>query len=183
MPDGTKTVREDLTDSPIRTKNAGMSTQVVENFPTDYRGLIETQRELNTSTATVERMVRDGRLRSKLVPRPGRKPERVYLAEDIDRLKEQKGKRRELRPPSALVPRSPASTQQLALVTTELVRQLAAPKPIPLSEKLWLSLPEAQAYSGLAKTDLLVLAQSKRVVARKSGGWKIQRKSLEAFGE
>jgi excisionase family DNA binding protein len=52
---------------------------------------------------------------------------------------------------------------------------------VGVTEKLWLSLDEAAAYSGLSKADLYRLVQDGKLQGRKSPGWKIRRASLEAF--
>jgi chemotaxis protein histidine kinase CheA len=53
------------------------------------------------SKATVERRVKSKELRTKELPRDGKKPLRVYLAADIETLKRTKHERREAQPPSA----------------------------------------------------------------------------------
>lgn len=155
----------------------------------------EAMEMMQASKASVERMVRDGRLRSTLIHREGRREERVYNREDAKRIGREKQSRAILKPPSALAPR-PAAAQSEAMIATALSMMaqilkryeepppaLPAPEPPPLTilEKLWLTLDEAVELSGLCRSDLLELCQAHVLIARKSPGWKIQRKSLEAF--
>jgi hypothetical protein len=156
----------------------------------------EAMEMMQASKASVERMVRDGRLRSTLIPRQGRREERVYNREDAKRIGREKQSRAILKPPSALAPR-PAAAQSEAMIATALSMMaqilkryeeppaLPAPAPPPLTvlEKLWLTLDEAVELSGLCRSDLLELCQAHVLIARKSPGWKIQRKSLEGFEE
>lgn len=143
----------------------------------EWLTLEEAMRALGKSRKTIERLVASQELKSQLEERQGRKSERVYSAEDVERLKRQPATQ-------ALAPR-----QQVQLALPELgkeigsaIRELAdQPERVGITLKLWLSLEEATLYSGLAKRDVLKLARDGRIVARKSGGWKILRKSLEAF--
>lgn len=155
----------------------------------DRRTALET---LGVSEATLDRMASDGRVASKTEPRPGRKPERVYSAQDVERLKAEKEKRREARPPSALAPKTQLMLPAFDGVA-EAMRELASSlayrvdderersENFTLREKLWLTLEEAAAYSGLARRDLVRLRREGKLVARKSGGWKYLRRSLEEF--
>jgi hypothetical protein len=61
------------------------------------------------------------------------------------------------------------------------VEREAAVPAVRLVEKLWLSLEESVAYSGLAGADLIRLAREGKISARKSAGWRFRRASLEAF--
>ena len=152
---------------------------------------------LEKSDTSVERLVRNGDLESKLFPTPGRRPIRYYVVESVEKFKEREERRIAARPPSQfaktvtrlLKEKDRPESTSLALavpdaaVTTlrELLKPFTAPKPVAVTEKLWLSLDEAAAYSGLARADLQRLIEVGTLAARKSGGWKILRKSLEAF--
>jgi helix-turn-helix protein len=54
---------------------------------------------------------------------------------------------------------------------------------VPLQEKFLLSLEEATELSGMARVLVERLAREGKVRAIKSGGWKISRRSLEAYCE
>lgn len=149
----------------------------------------QTTKALGKALRTVQDLAASGKLRWKLRHRPGTKPERLYDASDVAQLAPQE------RPSVEKKPRAPRGSKpepqgkQLALAVPEatasllkeMVAQWHAPKPVELVHKLWLSLDEAAEYSGLARTTLLDLIGKSKLVALKSGGWKIQRKSLESF--
>lgn len=161
----------------------------------------EAKQRLAKSDATLDRLVAAGRLNSKLEPRPGRKPERLYHAGDVERLAVEK----EEAPLTHAAAKSTAlvlSHEAVSFIKEQIAEFRAArngetqiARPVPITEKLWLSLDEAVEYSGLAKSDLLQVCQRSlreqernlyqqqpgNLIVRKSGGWKILRKSLEAF--
>lgn len=159
----------------------------VVRIPPGYCPLAEALKILPVNDSTIERMVRDGRLRSGRIARDRRKPQRVYLIEDLERQAKEKKARETLRPRDLAAPRSSAKPDAIAALMALLERllpqqqQLAAPAAPPAAPRLWLSLDEAAEFSGLAKCDLLDLCQANVLIARKSGGWKIQRKSLREF--
>lgn len=164
----------------------------------EWLTLKETIEALEKSSTTVERLVASQRLRSKLEPRPGRKAERVYHAGDVERLKraEEEGRRQ----PALVLPKAPpvpAVPAPLALapetrdLARELMERLAGPRPVALTEKLWLNLDEAAEYSGLARTFLRDSCvepehykEGENLIGIRGGphnALRIQRKSLEAF--
>jgi hypothetical protein len=172
--------------------------QIVETIPPGYLPLADVVRELGRSDSTIERKVASGELRWQWSKRSGKKPMKVYLAEDVERLKREEEGRKAARPPSAIAePRPKPETDallraMLAILdrVTKPPAQLAAPAPtVALKDKLWLSLDEAVAYSGLVREDLKKLCRAQfethneanGLYVRKSGGWKILRESLEAF--
>jgi hypothetical protein len=168
----------------------------------------EVMRELGKARRTIQELAQQGKLHWKMSVREGMRPERVYNARDVEDLKAEtqpKPLPRLERPkalPSAGGWDVPVMVE-LAIATKKLAESIAAPRPLPLSEKLWLSLDEAVEYSGLARADLERLCQMAdegrgqvlaeavalersglprhALIARKSGGWKILRRSLEAF--
>lgn len=168
-----------------------MESQVVEKLPAGYLSYGETSPRLG-SESTIARLVRDGRLRTQLVQRDGRKPERFYSAEDVERIEAERKARALRAAPTAIEARSsanPAALPEFLGLLRELVqaRQLPAPPEVkepavPLNEKLWLSPAEARRYSGLSRQDLRDLVFDGILVARGKGrGVRILRKSLEAF--
>lgn len=150
---------------------------------------------LQKSETSIERLVRTKELESKLFPAPGRRPIRYYNAASVQAYKELEDRREAARPPSQLnwkAKGEPKEPTALALAVPEaaastlrelLERWLSAKPAVPLTEKLWLSLDESVELSGLARTDLLSLIAQGALNARKSGGWKIRRESLQAFNE
>lgn len=171
-------------------------------MPGGYVSRAEALKILEKGDATIDRYAKTGKVKTKLVPRPGKRAERVYLESDLHGLKEFEERRKEVRPPSAIAPKpaAPAAANGQALAITNFaLEKIAAAgigltsaleaymqrKPdapvVPISEKLWLSLDEAADYSGLVRADLLRLISAGTLKARKSGGWKILRESLEGF--
>lgn len=188
------------------------ATKEVLVIPAGYLGLATVMRDLGKSKATVDRLVAAGALGSTLVERKGRKDERVYLAEDVARLKREAEQRAAAKPPPSEVAVRKNGATGMVSILPELVgllrelassqRKLALPEPeqkppptVPVTQKLWLTLDEAVEYSGLARADLVNLCKlavlasqegldphsAQRIVVRKSNGWKILRRSLEAF--
>ena len=170
--------------------------------------IAETMEALGIAKRTVQDWASQGLLHWKLQIGEGKR-ERVYDARDVEKLRNdgpppRTPSSRPERAPSAeartaIAPRvraMPLPSEEWMQAFREMMqpifaqRQLPAPAPeapkatvpaVRLKEKLWLSLSEAKAYSGLSRSDLLVLAHDGRVKARKSGGWKFLRKSLEEF--
>lgn len=156
----------------------------------------QAMRILQKSETSIERLVRTKEVESRLFPAAGRRPIRYYTEASVQAFKDLEERREAARPPSQLnwkaksAPKEPPpqTSVELAIpdkaVSTlrELLERLIAPKPVPLTEKLWLSLDEASELSGLARGHLLTLINAGKLIALKSGGWwKIQRASLEAF--
>ena len=138
-------------------------------------------RELGKSQATIERMVRAGTLESQLFPREGKRPVRLYRLEGMKSVQ---------RPASLIRMRPLKQTDELILngrttmtsLENVMMKLLDRKDKISVREKLWLSLEESAEYSGLARGDLLRLCrEGEKLTVRKSGGWRIQRASLEAY--
>jgi hypothetical protein len=154
----------------------------------DWLPLDETMARLGKSQSTIERLVGSRALRSMLSPRPGRKPERLYSAEDVERLKEESGAATSRtvtvakKAPGALI--SGDGNVMLSSLVPLLTKWLNGGQGTRASEKLWLSLEEATAYSGLAESFLERAIREGKLRAVKGGphgAWSIQRASLEAF--
>ena len=159
-------------------------------MPPGYCDLQEALHILPVNDSTIERMVRDGRLRSARIARHGRKPQRVYLREDVERQAREKEARAAIRPreleprPKAKAPDALAAAMLGILENMQRqVRALEAPQPAPpppAAPKTWLTIEEAQAC-GLSRKLLLTLCQTGQVICVRDGAWKILRKSLEAW--
>ena len=128
---------------------------------------------LGKSQSTIERIPSE-RLRSRLEPRPGRKPERMYYASDVERIKHEDADKENHRVPAV---KAPAQFAIAPDTITALVNAVTEYRNAPPAQKLWLSLEEAAAYSGLGRSILKRLAKR----AGPHGAWRISRKSLEAF--
>jgi hypothetical protein len=149
----------------------------------DWLTLAETVRAIGRSQSTVERLVGSGALKSKLEPRPGRKPERLYNADDVRRLADGHA------PPNsrslAVIKPPPESRLAVSKDTISAVRELMTEwrndPQVPVVSKLWLTIDEAHAYSGRSRRRLLIWCREGKIVAVRDGGWRIKRTSLEAF--
>jgi helix-turn-helix protein len=174
---------------------ATQANEAISIVPPGYLTREQAMKTLEKSETSIERLVRTGELASKLFPAPGRRPVRYYTAESVEAFKALEERKRAATPPSVLRKREEAKEEReppprsLALAVPdsavtflrEALERLTALKPVAVTEKLWLSLDEAAELSGLARADLLRLVKAGTLIARKSGGWKILRKSLEAF--
>jgi hypothetical protein len=140
---------------------------------------------LERSERSVQRLAQSGEVQFKV--HEGR---RLYRAADLHRAKSEGVPAARVDGPIPIADQAPG--KQLVLpsrilgitrkIATEVSAQLiAARQAVTAKERLWLSLDEAHDLSGLAKSDLAVLAREGKIVARKSGGWKFRRASLEAF--
>jgi len=158
--------------------------------PGEWLTTEETMRELGKSRRTVQKLAQRKQLRWKLQPRHGRaRPERLYRAEDVERV----AREAPVPAPSAAVATvkrpTPAGLGPVLKRLNAAASLAIEPARVRITEKLWLSLGEAQELSGLARTDLVRecrrAAEGRRngqaLIVRKSGGWKILRKSLEQF--
>lgn len=73
---------------------------------------------------------------------------------------------------------------QLQLVANETTSEHVGPAATPPSQKLLLSLGEAQSYSGLSRANLMDAIHDETLAAQKIGrGWKIKRRDLESYVE
>ena len=117
---------------------------------------------------TIERKAKRGEIRQENRPVPGRKPLPVYHPEDVEKLSV-----KTLKPIALATPGMPTN------------RQVAAtPEPVfivPLHMKIFLTLKEAVAYSGLPKSYLEKCLRDKTIPAFKSNGWRIKRIDLETY--
>lgn len=147
---------------------------------------------LGTSVKTISRYVAKGLIEVQKRPRPGKKPQNVCNRRDVEHLKPAthvmpeaaalvRTTQDEAGAPS-LAPLIPAVAAFMQTISTAIgTIQTDFRSARALREKLWLTLEEGVAYSGLAKSDLRGLCRNGTLTARKSGGWKILRKSLEGF--
>jgi hypothetical protein len=137
----------------------------------EWVGMDEAEILLGKSQKTVERLAAAGELRSMLEPREGRKPQRVYHAGDLQRIKQENIRSQQPEPKQPRLLAAPAVPNAVATFDV-------------LTKKLWLSLEEAAAYSGFSESALRGMIEQQAVAALKAGphgAWCIRRKSLEGF--
>ncbi len=152
----------------------------------------EVIKTLGIAQRTVQNWAKAGRLRFKLDTLPGRRAQRIYNSEDVERLKKEGPPPR---PPSSevtetkvAVPKRASSQVIEALEVFKLLtEEFRAQRKEEAAQRerehsaAWLTLSEAAAYLRLPKTYLRRALIEKRLPAIRAGGWRIQRKSLEAF--
>lgn len=146
----------------------------------DWMTIPEAAEYLGASTRTVERRIAAGDIQARTRPRTGKRPETVCHPADVDKLL-----------PGAHVVSNPVvghRAPETALQRIPIAQIAPIPPPkntvveigavaVPITEKLWLDLDEACAYSGLGRSILKRLA--KPVGPR--GALRIHRKALEEF--
>jgi hypothetical protein len=185
---------------------AAAKTQVIQKFR-EWMTLDEARAFLGKSEKSIQRLKRAGHLKTRDESREG-KAQRLYSGADLERIKA------EAIPASAVTPdangtgmiarKAPGAPIEITIpvgtvaVLRELFAEMRADAPkqitapqsvvessvIPVSEKLWLSISEAAALSGLSESYLLTAITDLKVVALKGGAhgaWRINRASLEAF--
>ena len=153
-------------------------SELTDAWPTQQ----EAADTLQISTKTIERYAQEGKIEMRKRPRPGRKAENVCNPTDIERLlpaahvMPAQGQQIALRKaPPALLPDWDAA---LARISTMLTGQKDT---VEIHRKIWLTLEEAQAYSGRSRAWLLRLCRYGELIAEKDRGWKIRRGSLEQY--
>jgi hypothetical protein len=169
--------------------SATPSKASIEGWPT----MSEAKEQLQVSERSMWRYAKTGAIQIRKRPRPGKRAENVCNPRDIARLMPSDVHVMPAETKAITIRRPAPKTWEGALeraldrLVTVLVpaepKGIAAPRPdtMPIAKKLWLSLDEAAEYSGLARADLLMLCRTEMLTTRKSGGWKILRKSLEEF--
>jgi excisionase family DNA binding protein len=96
---------------------------------------------------------------------PGRKPLPVYHPEDVDKLC--------VRTLTPIVMKTPAVQQKPAPKMSQFI--------VPVEQKLFLSIKEAAAYSGLPEAYLLRQIKCGAIKAAKIPSWRIKRDELARF--
>jgi excisionase family DNA binding protein len=130
---------------------------------------------LKTSSRSLDRLRTAGKLRRR--EENGRC---FYALSDLQAIAKARGLT--LAPPSE---KAPAASAELVLVLRELVNERQAERAererARTESRLWLSLDEAAAYSGLGRLVLRRAIEDQKLTALKAGAWRIRRASLEAF--
>ena len=148
---------------------------------------------LGVSVRTLQRQTAAGRISAKYV-HGDRGHQAVYDRAELEKFKEELKRVTEYVRPAvtrdtpgvastALAPIQPNYAEKLAAALEALKEALrpAAP-PVPLSEKLMLTLAEAAQLSGLSRGFLLGKIKARKLKAQILGkGWKVKRADLETF--
>jgi len=133
------------------------------------------------SESTLERRVKEGALRRDYQARPGRKSEPVYAREDLDGLKKSKTPivlKTEPRKPLWDVNEKLPVISPSQQITKSPFQQTIIPS-VPLDKKLFLTMPEAVAYSGLPRSFLFEKAKTGTLRFLKAGRYFVSRHDLE----
>jgi excisionase family DNA binding protein len=150
----------------------------------------EVIKTLGIAQRTVQNWAKAGRLHFKMHTLPGRRAQRVYNSEDVERLKKEGPPRTpsgEVAPKAAAAPKRGSQTIEALEVFKLLVDEFRAQRAEEAAERerdhaaAWLTLSEAAAYLRLPKTYLHRAIIEERLLAVKAGGWRIRRKSLDEF--
>jgi hypothetical protein len=137
---------------------------------------------LGISIRQVERYAAAGRIRMKLVRFSGDRSDRnVYSTEDIQRVLGEREAGTMQLVQRAGAPELTADNPFFTTLTAVLKQH--APPP-PRIEKAWLTLEEAVEYSGLPAPQIAMLVRGRYVYAigRGRGTWRIQKRSLDQWG-
>lgn len=136
----------------------------------EWLPLDQVVREIGRSERTVQRLATAGELRFR--QREGTR-EREYHAGDVSRIKEEGTKTHR---------EEPAPANALAFPPALRIPRWL-PAAAPAEPKLWLTLEEAAAFSGLGVRLLKRLCRERKLTALKERGegWKVRRVSLEDF--
>jgi hypothetical protein len=195
VPRGTSPTSERSDFSEATSQNLDFSTWLTKQQAADAIGV---------STKTIEQFAKDGKIQQ-AVWRPQNRgaAKAVYQPDDVARIASERrpglaafvlpavtasngnghGQRTGISPISPIAP-TPTGEEILRLVFTAALQRLTSENPPAsenLSEKWWLTIPEAAAVSGLSQANLRRRCQSGWPGAIKDGAWKIRRRDLEAL--
>jgi hypothetical protein len=181
-----------------------------ESIETTWPTETEAAAALAISVKSVQRYVTKGLIEIRKRPRTGRKPENICNPSDVSKLLptahvvQAVGLARVSAPERTLrqAHLAPFGADLMAMIRTisheletdKKEREIVATRP----PKLWMTLKEAVEYSGLSRLDLLEVCKESlrrdrladqvsegrskpQLIVRKSNGWKILRRSLQAF--
>ncbi len=139
--------------------------------------------ETGVSVRTLERMIQQKQLQVAQRRISGRKPLVVISPADVERLKQES-----LEPQAFVMPEEKKragskaltrATPPAALLDAISVLASQSATSVRLAERVFLSVPEAAAFTGLPKSYLYKQVRSGELKALKLGGWKIRRRDLE----
>ncbi len=176
-----------LPHRPIAPDDGVMTTTTI---PPGYLRKPEALRYLKTSKTTLDRLIERGEVETRKAPRSGG-PEITLIS--LASLEEVKRSGRLNKPPqpkngNGLVAKSKNDALAAALLKlleaqAETQRSIAAAaERIPPNQKIWLTLKEAVALSGIPPKHLRILMLAEEFEAQRFGrSWRIHRESLERW--
>lgn len=139
---------------------------------------------IGVSTKTIEALAKNRQLHQARLRRPGKPAIVVYHPDDVERVRRARNPDAEPftlppePPPTAIARRSDAPQALLSWLQGLHLQ----PGAVRVSERLFLTIPEASDYSGLPQTYLRrLLAEGKLKGLKTGAGWRIKRSDLEAL--
>ena len=147
-----------------------------EEWPT----IDEVSEKTKLSKRSIQRRIESGELTKGSRNVPGRRPLTVVDPQDVEKLTQQT-----LTPVPVPRPREPRQSELaqalVALASTVTPRHgdTGANGAVPVERKIFLTLKEAVAFSGLTEAHLRRLLKSKRLKCVMSGGYRLRRTDLE----
>jgi excisionase family DNA binding protein len=152
----------------------------------EWLTLPEATQHLGKSEKSIERLLKAQELRSRLENREGRKPQRLYHAGDLERIKHEAIPASAVEPTRALAPAKPLEiaigTNTVTTIHDVMTKWLDRGATIGMRERFWLTLAEAAEVSGIPRTYVKRLCEEGKIVSVRFGrAWRVRRASLEAF--
>lgn len=144
----------------------------------DWPTLAEVVQQTSLSERTLHRMIKNNLIRREYRREPGKKPVIVLDPEYVFGLTQRKVH------PIATPPALPATvTHPATVLQPDMVQLLSAltQSPVPLRDKMYLTLKEAAMLSGLPQAYVLRKIKEGAISAVKVPGWRIHREDLANF--
>lgn len=135
-------------------------------------------RDLGLSERTIERLIQAGRIRTAQRRVPGRRPLTVLHPDDVEQIRREIIPAQPTGPPPVPAARH-SNGAPLPSLSFEAFQALLRGPAVPLHRKLYLTVAEAVAYSGLPKAVLLRWIHAGTLPAIRAGGYRIRRADLE----
>jgi hypothetical protein len=183
---------------------------MAETDLSDWLVAMEAAMRIGCSTRTIERLGAAKKIEARLRPRAGSPPVAVYNPEDVARIAAERqpappafvlpavtagngngtSHTSDMSNPHtrSVLARRPAADDAQQQFFAYLLHTLQSPPSPPVSEsvaetRMFVTLKEAAAISGLPAADLKRACESRELKARRTGrgGWRIHRAILEAF--
>lgn len=140
---------------------------------------------LGVSIKTVENLHSSKQLQKAKRTRPGLPPIAVYHPDDVERLRKARqppNGQPFVLPANASLPAARDTVVPNKLDFSVLFENLSRTSNVRIAERVYLTMAEASAYSGLPRTHLHNLIKEATLPALKTGaGWRIRRRDLESL--
>ena len=143
----------------------------------DWPTKFDVAKTLGLSVRSIERLINEKQIRAVHRRVPGRKALTICHPQDVAKIKAT------ILPPVPVPSRGavPAPRVPAKIPLPELVQALSPTPRVPLDKKLYLTVKEVSAYSGLPQSYLRRLLAGGELKALSAGGYRIRRADLEAL--